>query len=30
MESRGLKIALRAWVALVLLFLFVPIALIVL
>jgi putative spermidine/putrescine transport system permease protein len=30
MESRGLKIALRVWVALVLLFLFVPIALIVL
>ena len=30
MESRGLKIALRIWVALVLLFLFIPIALIVL
>jgi putative spermidine/putrescine transport system permease protein len=30
MESRGLRIALRAWVALVLLFLFIPIALIVL
>ena len=30
MESRGLRIALRAWVALVLLFLFVPVALIVL
>ena len=30
MESKGLRIALRVWVALVLLFLFVPIVLIVL
>ena len=30
MESKGLRIALRVWVTLVLLFLFVPIALIVL